>query len=300
MSLSLPSPLPAAADNKISDARIFLKEFCRRPAGVFGLVIILVLLFIVVAGPAISPYDYARQDIPNRMQGPSRTHILGTDSLGRDLAARIIYGTRVALGTAFPAVVTALGLGLVLGLVAGYLGGGWVDNILLIVFDTLQGFPAIILALSFLVILGPSLGNVILVIIIAFTPGYARITRAQVLVIKTSNFIEAERSLDAGVGRILFVHILPNIVAPMLILLAMDIPFGITVEAGLSFLGLGVQPPMPSWGVILADGFTKILNSPWPVIWPSVAIMLSTLGFTMFGETLCDLLDPKLIGSRRA
>jgi peptide/nickel transport system permease protein len=290
---------PAAAKKNPSGFTVFLREFSKKPSGVFGLVVILILLGIVAVGPLLARYDYAKQDIPNRMQGPSPAHLLGTDSLGRDLASRLIYGTRVAMGTAFPAVCIALLFGLVLGLLAGYVGG-WLDNIFLVIFDTLQAFPATILALAFLAILGPSLGNVILVIIISFTPGYARITRAQVIAMKQNLHIEVERSMGAGLWRILFVHILPNIIAPMLILLAMDLPYGITVEAGLSFLGLGVQPPTPSWGVILSEGFIKIRNSPWPVIWPSMFIMLSTLGFTMFGEALRDLLDPKLAGSRRA
>jgi peptide/nickel transport system permease protein len=277
---------------------VFVTEFAKRPSGIFGLAIILILTGVVLFAPALAPYDYAAQDIPNRLQGPSGSHLLGTDSLGRDLLSRLIFGTRVAMKTAFPAVFAALVFGLILGLLAGYLGG-WVDNVLLVIFDTLQAFPATILALAFLALLGPSLNNVILVIIISFTPGYARITRAQVIAMKSNLHIEVERSLGAGLWRILFVHILPNVIAPMLILLAMDLPYGITVEAGLSFLGLGVQPPTPSWGVILSDGFIKIRNSPWPVIWPSVFIMLSTLGFTMFGETLRDLLDPKFVGSRR-
>ncbi len=283
---------------KSSSFQLFLRELLRRPGGLFGLIVIVLLIFILVAGPMLSPYDYAHQDIKHRMEGPSAAHLLGTDNIGRDLASRLIYGTRVAFGVAFPAVVTALLLGLVLGLLTGYIGG-WFDSIMLIIFDTLQAFPAIILALALLSILGPSLQNVIIAIVVAFTPGYARITRAQVMAIKTNLYVEVERSLGAKMWRILFVHILPNIVAPMLILLAMDLPYGITVEAGLSFLGLGVQPPTPSWGVILSDGFDKIRNSPWPVIWPSVMIMISTLGLTLFGETLRDLLDPKLIGSRR-
>jgi peptide/nickel transport system permease protein len=295
--VSLPSPTPVKKNP--SGFAFFVHEFFKKPTGVFGLVVILILLGMVAFGPLLSRYDYAKQDIPSRMQGPSATHLLGTDSLGRDLASRLITGTRVAMGTAFPAVCIALLFGLVLGLLSGYMGG-WLDNIFLVVFDTLQAFPATILALAFLAILGPSLGNVILVIIISFTPGYARITRAQVIAMKQNLHIEVERSMGAGLWRILFVHILPNIIAPMLILLAMDLPYGITVEAGLSFLGLGVQPPTPSWGVILSEGFIKIRNSPWPVIWPSLFIMLSTLGFTMFGEALRDLLDPKLAGSRRA
>lgn len=299
MAETLSNPSFPDGGRKTSEPEYLFRELTGRPAGLFGLIVILFIGFIILFGPMVSPYSYSKQDIKHRLEGPSTTHLLGTDHLGRDLAARLIYGTQVALGTAFPAVVIALVLGLILGLVAGYLGG-WIDNILLIIFDTIQSFPAIILALALLSILGPSTNNVILAIVVAFTPGYARITRAQVLAIKTNLFIEVEKSLGANLFRILFIHILPNTLPSMLILLAMDLPYGITVETGLSFLGLGVQPPLASWGVILSDGFAKIRISPWAVIWPSVMLMITTLGFTLFGETVRDLTDPKLIGSRKA
>jgi len=276
---------------------LLLRELFRRPAGLVGLLVVTALVVLAIAAPVVAPYSYAQQDIPHRMEGPSRAHLLGTDHLGRDLLSRLIYGTRVALGTAFPAVLSAVCMGILIGLVAGYLGG-WVDNAVLVVVDTIQAFPAIILALALLAVLGPSLRNVVVVIIIAFTPGYARIARAQVLSLKVNPHIEVERALGARTPRILAVHILPNILPQMFILLAMDMAFGITIEAGLSFLGLGVQPPNPSWGIVLADGFTKIRNSPWPVLWASLAIMIATLGFTVFGETLRDILDPKLAGTR--
>lgn len=276
-----------------------LREVARRPSGLFGLAVVSVLIIVLIFAEVLAPYDDAKQDIPNRLKGPSAAHVLGTDHLGRDLLSRLIFGTRVALGTAFPAVLSALAGGLVLGLIAGYTGGN-VDNVILLLIDSMQAFPAVILALALLALLGPSATNVIFVIVIAFMPGYARVARAQVLSVKQNPFIEVERSLGASNLRIIFVHILPNILAPLVILLAMDLPSAITFEAGLSFLGLGVRPPTPSWGVILADGFSKIRNSPWPVLWAGLALMLTTLGFTLFGETLRDLLDPKLAGSRRA
>jgi len=276
-----------------------LREMARRPEGIFSLVLVGGLLLIILFAPWIAPYNPAHQDIQRRLEGPSADYWLGTDHLGRDLFSRLIYGTRVALGTAFPSVLSALIVGLLLGLTAGYIGGN-VDNVILIVMDTLQAFPAIILTLALLALLGPSATNVILVIAIAYTPGYARIVRAQVLSIRENPFVEVERSLGANDLRILFIHILPNILAPLIILLAMDLPTAITTEAGLSFLGLGVRPPTPSWGIILADGFAKIRNSPWPVLWASLTLMITTLGFTLFGETLRDVLDPKLAGSRRA
>jgi peptide/nickel transport system permease protein len=162
----------------------------------------------------------------------------------------------------------------------------------------LQAFPAVILALTILALLGPSLVNVVLVIGLAWTPGYARIVRAQVLTTKQNQYIEVERSLGATQGRILISHILPNIIAPLLILAAMDLPVVITFEAGLSFLGLGVRPPTPSWGVILSDGFNFIRNSPWPITWSGLTLIITTLGFTLFGETLRDVLDPSLSGTR--
>ena len=205
----------------------------------------------------------------------------------------------MALVTALPSVVGALAIGLLLGLLAGYLGG-WVDNLLLVISDTVQAFPAMILALALLAVLGPSMKNVVFVIIVAFVPGYLRITRAQVMAVKVNPFVEVERALGASPLRIIFVHVLPNVLPTLIILLAMDLPGAITVEAGLSFLGLGVQPPTPSWGVVLADGFAKIRLTPWPVLWSSLTVMLTTLGFTLFGETVRDLLDPRLAGTRRA
>ncbi|HEM47041.1 MAG TPA: ABC transporter permease, partial [Alphaproteobacteria bacterium] len=245
------------------------------------------------------PYGYAEQDIPSMLQGPTAAHWLGTDHLGRDLWSRIVYGARIALGVAVPAVGLAMTGGIILGLVAGYVGG-IVDDVALVLFDSLQAFPAVILALAILALLGPSLVNVILVIGLAWTPGYARIARAQVLTTKQNPYVEVERSLGASQRRILAFHILPNIVAPLLILAAMDLPVVITFEAGLSFLGLGVRPPTPSWGVILSDGFNFIRQSPWPITWAGLTLIITTLGFTLFGETLRDVLDPALSGTREA
>lgn len=257
------------------------------------------LLFLFVFGPAIAPYGAAEQDISRRLEGPSADHWLGTDHLGRDILSRLIVGTRVALGVAIPSVLAALMAGLIFGLVAGYTGG-WVENVILVVMDAIQAFPALLLALALMALLDPSITNVILVIAIAYTPGYARIVRAQVLSVKESQFIEVEKSFGAGHLRITLVHILPNILAPLLILLAMDLPSAIATEAGLSFLGLGVRPPTPSWGVILSDGFQRIRTSPWPVLGGALALMITTLSFTLFGEALRDILDPRLSGSRRA
>ena len=274
-----------------------LKEVVRRPSGAFGLFIVFSLVIVLLFAEVLAPYGAAEQDIPNRLQGPSTEYPLGTDHLGRDLLSRLLFGTRVALGTAVPAVLIALSAGMVLGLISGY-AGGMVDNVMLVILDSIQAFPAILLALALLVLLGPSLGNVILALAVARTPRFARIVRAQVLAIKEQPFIEAEQSLGASTLRINLIHIMPNILAPLIILVAMNIPSAIVTEAGLSFLGVGVRPPTPSWGVILADGFTWLQTSPWAVLWAGLALMITTLGFTLFGETLRDILDPKLAGTR--
>jgi peptide/nickel transport system permease protein len=294
MTATAETAAPTAGPDRL---RIF-KEIIRRSSGAFGLFIVSALMIVILFAEVLAPYGAAEQDIPSRLQGPSATYLLGTDHLGRDLLSRLLFGTRVALGTAVPAVLAALFGGMLLGLVAGYSGGA-VDNVLLVIIDSIQAFPTILLALALLALLGPSQGNVIVAIAVARTPRFARIVRAQVLAVKEHPFVEAERSLGASTLRIILVHILPNILPPLVILLAMNVPSAIVTEAGLSFLGVGVRPPTPSWGVILADGFLWIQTSPWAVVWAGLTLMFTTLGFTLFGEALRDILDPKLAGEMR-
>jgi peptide/nickel transport system permease protein len=276
-----------------------LGQVLEQPLGALGFVIVMAFLLLVLFGPLLAPYDYAEQNLSRILEGPSRDYLLGTDHLGRDLLSRIMYGARIALITAVPAVMISVIGGVILGLLSGYLGGR-VDDGIVIVLDSIQAFPGVILALAILALLGPSLVNEILVIGIAWIPAYARITRAQAMSAKNQMYVEAERSLGATNGRILTSHVLPNILAPLLILAAMDLPVVITFEAGLSFLGLGVRPPTPSWGVILSDGFKFVRNSPWPILWAGLALAITTLGFTVFAEALRDVLDPKLSGTRKA
>jgi peptide/nickel transport system permease protein len=275
-----------------------LRYLVHSPSGAIGLLIVTGLAVMLLLAPVLAPYDYAEQDISNRLQGPSASHLLGTDHVGRDLLSRVIFGSRVAMGVALPAVLSSLSVGLVFGLAAGYLGGR-VDALFLVLMDATQAFPAIFLALALMAVVGPSLENVVFVIAVTFTPGYWRIVRAQVLSIRENPYIEAERSLGASSTRVVFIHILPNIFAPLITLVAMDLPYAVTFEAGLSFLGLGVQPPTPSWGLILAQGFEWIRSAPWMVLWTGLILMLTTLGFTLFGEALRDVLDPRLAGTRR-
>ena len=274
-----------------------LGDILRQPLGAIGSVIVLAFLVSVTFAPLIAPYDYAQQDIPSRMQGPSTRYWLGTDNLGRDLFSRLVYGSRIAFATALPSVAIAVIVGTLLGLLAGYIGG-WIDNVIVVIMDTLQAFPSIMLSLAILALLGPSLINVIIVIGLTWMPNYARVIRAQTLSIREKAFVEAERSLGATDQGILLSHILPNAIAPALLLAAMDLPWVITFEAGLSFMGLGVRPPTPSWGAILSDGFAHIFETPWPIVWSGLTLALTTLGFTLFGEALRDVLDPRLSGTR--
>ena len=288
---------PANPLQKALDRVPIFGDVLRQPLGAVGFVIVLVFVVCVIFAPLIAPYEYSKQDIPNRMKGPTESYWLGTDHLGRDIFSRLVYGSRIAFGTALPSVAIALTAGIFFGLIAGYVGGT-VDNVILVIMDTLQAFPSIMLSLAILALLGPSLVNVVIVIGITWMPNYARVIRAQTLSIREKAYIEAERSLGATDRNILLSHILPNVIAPALLLAAMDLPWVITFESGLSFMGMGVRPPTPSWGVILSEGFSHIFESQWPILWSGVTLAMTTLGFTLFGEALRDVLDPRLSGTR--
>ena len=265
----------------------------RDPLGALGATLVALFVLSAALAPWIAPYDPNALDVPARLQGPSPAHLLGTDNLGRDVFSRVLYGGRIALGVALTAVGLSLVAGILLGLIAGY-GPRWLDNLLLLLFDSVRAFPVIMFALAVITVVGPSLQTVILVVVVTTIPAYARIVRTQTLSLRHTEFILAERSLGAGAPRVLLVHILPNVIGPLLILASMEIPVVITVEAGLSFLGLGVRPPTPSWGNILNDGYAFIRNTPWLVIAAGIPLVLTTLGFTFLGETLRDVFDPRL------
>ncbi len=289
---------PEVRSSRRARGRAAVTSILTTSGGGIGTFIVLGLVVLAVFGPELAPYSFSQIDVNHPLQGPTLHHLLGTDQLGRDLLSRLIYGTRIELEVAVPAVAVALGTGTVLGLLGGYLGG-LVDNVVVLLTDTFQSFPAIVLALALLTVVGPSLRNLIIVIAVTFTPNYARTSRALVLSVKQNQYILAERAVGAGRVRIMARHVLPNIIAPLFILLAMDTPSAITTEAGLSFLGLGVPPPNPSWGSILSDGFNTIFQAPWAVLFASLALGVTTIGFLMFGEALRDVLDPRLRGVTR-
>jgi peptide/nickel transport system permease protein len=263
------------------------------PLGLLGLTLVVLVVFCGLFAPWVTPYDPFKISVPERFEPPSLDHLFGTDNLGRDILSRIIAGSRIALSVGISTIATALGLGLLLGLVAGY-GPRWLDNALMLVFDAIYSFPTVILGLTVLTLLGPSVGTLMFVVIVIQTPAYARLTRTATLSIKTSEFIQAIESLGASRLRIITVHILPNIVGPLLIIASMDIPSVVALEAGLTYLGMGIPPPAPSWGRILQEGFGVIRQAPWIVVAGGVPLIITTLGFTFLGEALRDMLDPRL------
>ena len=265
----------------------------RDPLGMLGLAIVLGTVCLAVFAPWLAHYDPNEIDVYARLLAPSAEHWLGTDQLGRDIYSRLLYGGRVALKVSILSISIAMAIGIALGMLAGY-GPTWLDRLLMIAFDTVRSFPTIMFAMAIVALVGPSLNTVIGVIIIASIPVYARVVRTQTLALRGRDFIVAERAMGASTWRILFRHVMPNIAAPLFILASMDVPVVIGMEAGLSFLGLGVSPPTASWGSILNDGYSYIRNSPWPIIAGGAPLILVTLGFTFFGESLRDILDPKL------
>ncbi len=263
------------------------------PLGFFGLILVVIVVGSAIFADWIVPYDPIAINIRERLQGPSAKHLMGTDQLGRDVFSRIVMGSRIALKVALVSITLALSCGLVLGLIAGY-GPPWLDKIIILIFDTIRSFPTIMFALAIVTLVGPSLETVILVVVITTIPVYGRIVRAQTQAIKNNEFILAERAMGAGIIRILSLHMLPNIIGPLLIIASMDLPGVVTIEAGLSFLGVGVRPPTPSWGSVLNDGYSFIRNTPWLIVSGGIPLIITTLGFTFLGESLRDILDPKL------
>ena len=273
--------------------KALIKRISSDPLGLLGLCLVTLMVVSALGASIFAPYDPIQLNIMDRLQGPSANHILGTDQLGRDLFSRVLFGGQVALKVAFLTIGSALIIGIVLGLIAGY-GPAWLDNSIMLLFDTIRSVPTIMLALAAVAMVGPSITTVIFVIAVSSIPNYGRVVRTQTLTIKSKDFVKAEMLMGASLLRILSIHVLPNILGPLLILASMDIPTVIALEAGLSFLGMGVKPPTPSWGSILNDGFALIRNTPWPIIAGSIPLVLATLGFTFLGESLRDLLDPKL------
>lgn len=285
-----------------------LKNILQYPSALIGLIVIGALLLIAIAAPLIATHDpiLSMIGVPGetgRLPGKApcipllgcedATHLMGLDLNGRDLFSRVIYGTRTSLFVGLVSVSLAISAGTLLGVTAGYVGG-WLDNIIMRVMDVVLAFPALLLAISIVTILGPGLLNALLGITITFIPQYARLSRASVLSIKELEFIQAEHALGTSSVRIVFNHILPNAITPIVVQGTLGIGTAMLDAAALSFLGLGAQPPMPEWGQILSESRNYVFTSPHLVFFPGIAIMITVLGFNLFGDGMRDSLDPRL------
>jgi peptide/nickel transport system permease protein len=270
-----------------------LSRLAKDPMGLIGLVIVIGFVATALFADMLAPYDPIKIDVLNKLQGPSLEHLFGTDQLGRDTLSRLIHGARIALIVAAVSIGIAVVIGSVLGAIAGY-GPSWLDFIIMLLFDTIRSYPVIMFALAVVVLFGPSLTTIMAIIIATSFPTYGRLMRTQTQTLRNSEYVLSARALGIPTPVILMRHILPNTIGPILIVASMDVPFVISVEAGLSFLGLGVRPPTPSWGGILNDGFTYIRNSSSILFSAGMPLILVTIGFTFLGEQLRDILDPKL------
>ena len=257
-----------------------------------GLLILLVLVVVAIFAPYISPYDPTAIRLAEGLSGPSITHPLGQDKLGRDILSRIIYGARISLYVGVATVMLSAFVGTVVGAVSGY-AGGVVDEVVMRLIDILLAFPGILLAVAVMAILGPSLNNIVIALTVLGWVGYARLVRGQVLALREFEFVLAARALGADARRIITRHLLPNVLGPVIVQATFGMAGAIVAEAGLSFLGLGTQPPTPSWGSMLNDGREFLLTTPHLTTFPGLAIMTVVLGLNFLGDGLRDILDPK-------
>jgi peptide/nickel transport system permease protein len=272
---------------------IFLRQFRRSYVGLVGAGLVMTFLLVTALASTLAPYDPIGTDFGSVLSPPTWQHPFGTDDVGRDILSRVIFGSRVSLQAGVFTVMVALLVGLPLGLIAGFLGGA-VDNLIMRGVEVILSFPTLVLALGITAVLGPNLMNALFAIGIVFVPHFARLIRGQVLSVKENDYVAAARALGASDRRVMGIHILPNCMAPLLVQSSFSVSFAILVEAALSFLGLGTQPPTPSWGIMLAMGKNYLEQAPWLGAFPGLAIFLTVLGFNLLGDGLRDALDPRL------
>jgi peptide/nickel transport system permease protein len=266
--------------------------FKRNPMAVAGLVIIVLLLLIAAFAPLIAPFDPIAQTLDKRLLPPSATNWFGTDALGRDIFSRIVYGTRITLVIVLLVVVTVGPFGLLIGAISGYYGG-WVDRLLMRITDVFLAFPRLVLALAFVAALGPGIVNAIIAIAITTWPPYARVARAETMVIRNQDYIAAMRLQGASQGRIIWKHVVPMCMSSLIVRTTFDMAGIILTAAGLGFLGLGAQPPMPEWGAMISAGREQIFDQWWVATFPGVAICIVALGFNLLGDGLRDVMDAR-------
>jgi ABC-type dipeptide/oligopeptide/nickel transport system permease subunit len=276
-----------------NELQIMLRTLWKSRPATFGFIYVIAIIAIAILAPVISPFDPYNQDLPNRLAPPSFPHILGLDEFGRDVFSRLLHGATISLLVGLEVVLLSLLIGVVVGTVSGYYGGK-VDMIFMRLADIFLAFPSLVLAIGIMAVLGPSIFNVVLSLVVVSWPHYARVIRSQTITLKKMDFITAAIAIGASKKRILIRHIIPNTIPPIIILATLGMGSAILAEAGLSFLGLGVNPPTPSWGSMIASGRDYILQAPHIVIAPGLMITITVLAFNLLGDGLRDALDPRL------
>jgi peptide/nickel transport system permease protein len=265
----------------------------RSRMGRIGMALSLLLILTAILGPTLAPYDPAAQSLPHRLERPSNRHLLGTDELGRDVLSRVLYGARVSVSVGVSVVLGAGIAGLLVGAVAGYLGG-WIDRLITVIFiNAFLAFPGILLAIAFAAFLGPGIRNVIMALVVTGWAGYARLARAQALKVAQLDYVASARTIGASGWRILARHILPNILQPVLVQAMIGLASAILAESTLSFLGLGVLAPAPSWGAMLNDARNHLFDAPYLAVFPALGVVWAVMAFNLLGDALRDWLDPR-------
>jgi peptide/nickel transport system permease protein len=287
---TLAADIPALRE--LTPGQRVLQRLKRRRGAMLGLGVVVFFVVIAILAPTIAPHDPLQTSWSDVRKPPSATHLFGTDEIGRDVASRVIWGARASLLAGLVSVCISLSLGVPIGLLAGYVGG-WTDALISRITDAMLACPFLILAIALAAFLGPSLTNAMIAIGISATPVFIRLTRAQVLSVKVEDYVEAARAVGNSHLRIALRHILPNVVAPLIVQATLAIAAAVIAEASLSFLGLGQQPPAPSWGSMLNTAKNYIDNAPWMAIWPGLSIFLLVLSFNLVGDGLRDALDPR-------
>ncbi len=270
-----------------------LRKMLRKPLATLGLLIVLGIIVVAVFAEHIAPHDPTRPDFMAILAPPGGPYLLGTDEIGRDILSRLIYGARASLQAGLIAVLIAVGIGVPIGLISGYFRGFLDEVVIMRLTDAMMAFPVIVLALALTAVLGPSLSTAMVAIGIVYAPIFIRLARAQTLSVRETEYVEAARALGNRHPGIMLKHVLPNITSPILIQMSVSMATAILVESALSFLGLGVQPPTPSWGSMLRLGSGYMEQAPWAAFWPGLAIFITVLGINLFGDGLRDVLDPR-------
>jgi peptide/nickel transport system permease protein len=280
---------------RVSELQRFCRVFLSRKLVLFGLIIILLYIFMAIFAPLLAPYDPYEPDLNHFLATPSSAHWLGTDPLGRDVLSRIIFGTRTTLVIGLVVVGVAAFIGMTLGLIAGYFGG-LVQNIIMRIIDAFMAFPMIILTMALASLLGGGMVNIIIALSVGMLPVYCRLMYGQVLSVKNNDYVLAEHAMGAKSSRIMLRHLVPNCLPPLIVLITMMLGSVVLAEAGLSFLGIGIKPPTPTWGSMVNDGREYLISNPVLCFAPGIAIMLMVFAFNMIGDGLRDALDPRLRG----